>query len=125
MDDGGHCVTSSSVVLSCNYNRSCFVAAFKPSFSKYPLQPNLYATLGGNVTTICQPEAAPRADNVWQRDGMNVNPSEEETARVRLMPNGNLRITGVVASDAGTYTCVASNEHGEAKSSGLLTVLGM
>ena len=56
---------------------------------------------------------------------MNVNPSTEDAARVRLMPNGNLRITGVVSTDAGTYTCVASNEHGEAKSSGLLTVLGV
>jgi len=100
------------------------LSAFKPSFSKYPLQPNLYATKGGNTTIICQPEAAPRAFNVWQKDGINLNPVMEPTARVRLMPNGNLRITGVREGDAGKYTCVASNSQGEARSQGLLTVLG-
>ena len=55
--------------------------AFAPTFSKYPLQPMTYATLKGNVTLVCRPEAAPAADKEWFKDRRNLNPSEDTLAR--------------------------------------------
>lgn len=87
------------------------------------MQPTTYATKQGNVTIICQPEAAPRVTKTWKKNGRMLNPSTEETARVRLLPNGNLRIQGVSTSDKATYTCIAANELGEVESSSVLKIL--
>ena len=44
------------------------LTAFAPTFRKFPLQPNTYATQRGNVTLICRPEAAPAALKQWFRN---------------------------------------------------------
>ena len=99
------------------------VTAFAPRFNKFPLQPNQYATLNGNVTIMCQPEAAPYPEKVWYKNRVLLNPSTDLNDRIHVLPNGNLFIKGVRESDAGTYRCEATNANGMASSAGNLTVL--
>ena len=56
-------------------------SAFQPTFRKYPLQPMTYATLKGNVTLVCRPEAAPAADKEWFKDRRALNPSTDPFAK--------------------------------------------
>jgi len=99
------------------------VAGFAPTFQKYSLQPNLYGVIGGNVTLLCQPEAAPQAEKEWLKNGAPFNPSENPGDRVVLLTNGNVHITGLEQGDQGEYECRATNEHGTASTQGKLTVL--
>lgn len=103
-----------------------FPVGFAPTFSKFPLQPNQFATENGNTTLLCRPEAAPYPkyeDIGWYKNGQPLDPGSEEGDRLRKMPNGNLYISPVDKSDGGVYMCQVSNIHGEADTTGNLTVL--
>ena len=100
-----------------------FVTGFAPTFRKYPLQPNLYGIIGGNVTLICQPESAPQSEKEWLKNGQAFNPSTDAQDRVTLLSNGNVHITGLQQSDEGEYECKATNIHGSDSTRGQLTVL--
>lgn len=95
------------------------IAALKPSFKKRPLEPETYAAEGGNVTLICNPEAAPRPKFTWKKDG-NVLGSG---GRRRITDTGSLIISPVSRDDEGTYICQVSNEYGNDESRGRLIVL--
>lgn len=99
-------------------------SAFAPTFAKYPLQPNQYATNGGNTTIICKPEAAPAPTITWYKNGAPLNPGTDEYSRIRQLDNGNLLISPVQTNDAGLYKCQAENTLGSTESSGNLTILG-
>jgi len=101
------------------------VTAFAPTFRKYALQPNLYGIIGGNITLLCQPEAAPQADKEWLKNGAPFTPSEDPQDRVSLLTNGNIHIRGLETSDQAEYECIATNEHGSDSTRGMLTVLRM
>ena len=45
------------------------ILSFPPSFKKHPLEPETYAANQGNVTIICNPEAAPKPKFIWKKDG--------------------------------------------------------
>lgn len=106
--------------LSANYSSAQLrVLSLSPSFSKRPLEALVLAAAGRNVTVACQPEAAPAAKIEWQRDGSTIGPG----GRVQILSNGFLRLDPVLSDDAGVYTCVATNRHGEASSSTTLKVL--
>lgn len=74
------------------------------------------------MTLMCQPEAAPEATKQWFKDGSEFTGSTNVGDRVVLLPNGNIHITGVEQSDAGNYTCVATNIYGSDSTSGNLTI---
>ncbi|XP_031782439.1 contactin [Nasonia vitripennis] len=95
------------------------VLSLKPSFKKRPLEPETYAAEGGNVTLICNPEAAPRPKFTWKKDG-NVLGSG---GRRRITDTGSLIISPVSRDDEGTYVCQVSNEYGNDESRGRLIVL--
>lgn len=95
------------------------ILSLKPSFKKRPLELETYAAEGGNITVICNPEAAPRPKFVWKKDG-NVLGSG---GRRRILDNGNLIISPVSRDDAGLYTCTASNSYGSDESKGRLIIL--
>ena len=95
-------------------------AAFPPTFEKSPLPPNQYGTLESDVTLTCEPEASPRPIITWKKDGGHVSLDD----RVRLLGNGFLHIIKMSESDAGNYTCTAENIHGQAESTGQLSILG-
>lgn len=100
------------------------VLAFAPTFAKRPLSPSTSAAIGSDVTIICSPEAAPKPAYSWSKNGMDLNlPENDETSRVRKLANGNLYISDVQMMDAGTYTCVATNEFGMDSSSGQFRVV--
>ncbi|XP_046563536.1 contactin-like [Haliotis rubra] len=100
------------------------ILAFKPSFVKHPLEPTNMGTIGGNVTLICNPEAAPFPSYRWAKDGIGLNlPDGSTTARVRKLKNGNLFISPAQLSDSGHYDCTAENVYGSATSSGQLTII--
>lgn len=95
------------------------VLAFKPSFKKRPLESEIYAADQGNVTIVCNPEAAPRPRFIWKKDGNVIGPGGHR----RILDNGNLIISPVSRDDEGVYTCQATNELGMDESRGLLIVL--
>lgn len=91
----------------------------KPSFKKHPMEPEIYAAERGNVTIVCNPEAAPRPKFVWKKDGNIIGSGGKRT----ILENGNLIITRVSKDDEGFYVCVASNQYGTDESRGRLIVL--
>lgn len=100
------------------------VLSFAPNFIKYPLQPRHYATLRGNATLLCQPEAAPMGEKIWFKDNRPLaTSSPQDGGHITQLPNGNLLITNIRQTDEGLYTCKVTNSLGEASSSGNLTVL--
>ncbi|XP_022915290.2 contactin isoform X1 [Onthophagus taurus] len=95
------------------------VLSFKPSFKKRPLEPETYAAEQGNVTIVCQPEAAPKPQFTWKKDGNIIGSGGHR----KIMENGNLFIGPVSRNDEGIYTCSAQNENGLDESRGRLIVL--
>ena len=95
-----------------------------PTFAKMPLQINQFATKRGNTTIMCRPEAAPKPEIKWYKDGLALNPGTSPDDHYYQMPNGNLFIKEVEERDAGVYKCEATNTEGKASSTGNLTVLG-
>ncbi|XP_012285560.1 contactin [Orussus abietinus] len=95
------------------------VLSLKPSFKKRPMEPETYAAEGGNVTIVCNPEAAPRPKFVWKKDGNVIGSG----GRRRILETGSLIISPVSRNDEGTYVCTASNQYGNDESRGRLIVL--
>ena len=96
-----------------------FQLALKPSFKKRPLEPETFAAEGGNVTMMCNPEAAPRPKFIWKKDGNMIGGG----GRRRMLDTGSLIISPVSRDDEGTYVCQASNQYGSDESRGRLIVL--
>ncbi|XP_012936437.1 contactin [Aplysia californica] len=88
--------------------------SFQPTFDSTPVESSKQAAVGGNVTIACRPQAAPRATIRWQKGGVDVG---------RVLPNGDLELTFLTLADSGTYTCLASNDLGEADNSCELQVV--
>ncbi|XP_025082370.1 contactin-like isoform X2 [Pomacea canaliculata] len=99
------------------------VLSFAPTFSKRPLADTMTATIGGNATIICQPDASPSPEMTWSLNDAPLNLVKGAEGRVVLLDNGNLFITQVQMSDQGRYTCTAENLNGRASSTGLLSVV--
>nr|CAD7424829.1 unnamed protein product [Timema monikensis] len=90
-----------------------------PSFKKHPLEGEIYAAEGGNITILCNPEAAPKPKFLWKKDGNVIGSG----GRRRILENGNLIISPVSRDDEGVYSCNAQNMHGFDESHGRLVVL--
>ncbi|KAK8720533.1 hypothetical protein OTU49_013266, partial [Cherax quadricarinatus] len=95
------------------------VLKLAPTFRKKPLEAEMYASEGKNVTIVCNPEAAPRPTFVWRQNGLVIG----NGGRRRILRNGNLIIDPVSREDEGNYTCNAENTYGSDTSSGRLIVL--
>nr|CAD7573639.1 unnamed protein product [Timema californicum] len=94
-------------------------AQLRPSFKKHPLEGETYAAEGGNITILCNPEAAPKPKFLWKKDGNVIGSG----GRRRILENGNLIISPVSRDDEGVYSCNAQNMHGFDESHGRLIVL--
>lgn len=79
------------------------------------MTPTTSGAIGGNVTILCRPEAAPFPEFTWLRNGGDLNAQVDSDARIRLNINGDLEIRQLSSSDAGDYTCKIQNELGEAQ----------
>ena len=62
--------------------------------------------VGGVAVLVCAPpNSAPQSDLKWTRRGSgSALPSNS-----RVLPNGDLHISPLKASDAGEYRCIATN----------------
>ncbi|XP_046353215.1 contactin-like [Haliotis rufescens] len=100
------------------------VLEFAPSFTKHPLQRGIAASMGGNVTIVCDPEAAPAPDYEWLKDGRNLGLTKGgDSGNYKMLMNGNLYITSLRTSDRGRYTCKVTNPIGSAEDSAELTIV--
>ncbi|CAL1529097.1 unnamed protein product [Lymnaea stagnalis] len=94
------------------------VLEIKPSFDKTPMMKTQSGAVGGNVTIICDPVAAPMPTYIWLKDGSNLNLQpgvSSEGDHYRMLLNGNLLIQGLQTSDQGKYTCQVENKVGKAE----------
>ncbi|KAM5234711.1 contactin-6 isoform 4-T5 [Hipposideros larvatus] len=92
--------------------------ASAPDFSKNPIKKNSVVQVGGDIAIECKPNAFPRAAVTWKRG----TDSLRQSRRVFLLEDGSLKIHNVSRSDAGSYTCVATNQFGVARHTGSLVV---
>uniref|UniRef100_G3T2T3 Contactin 6 n=1 Tax=Loxodonta africana TaxID=9785 RepID=G3T2T3_LOXAF len=99
-------------------NAELKVLASAPNFSKNPIKKVSVVQVGGDISIECKPIAFPRAAVSWKRGTENLRQSK----RVFLIEDGSLKIYNVTRSDAGSYTCIATNQFGVAKSTGSLVV---
>ncbi|KFQ66620.1 Contactin-6, partial [Pelecanus crispus] len=99
-------------------NAELRVIAAAPDFSNNPVKKMSVVQVGGEVTIGCKPSASPRAVITW-RKGSEVL---RQNKRIILLEDGSLRLYNITKSDAGVYTCVATNQFGVAKNSGNLIV---
>ena len=76
------------------------------------------------VSFFCKASGYPPPTFHWERDGKQLNTKKHNRYEVLSMPHGSvLRIEPVKErKDAKTFTCVATNEHGEARANAILTV---
>uniref|UniRef100_A0A8C5UF00 Contactin 4 n=1 Tax=Malurus cyaneus samueli TaxID=2593467 RepID=A0A8C5UF00_9PASS len=94
------------------------VMAIGPDFSKTLLKKLTLVKVGGEVIIECKPKASPRPTYSWKK-GKDIL---RENDRITVLDDGSLRIVNVTKSDAGSYTCVATNHFGTASSTGSLLV---
>uniref|UniRef100_A0A8C5JN53 Contactin-3 n=1 Tax=Junco hyemalis TaxID=40217 RepID=A0A8C5JN53_JUNHY len=107
-----HGVISSSAELR--------VVASAPDFSKSPMKRLIQVQIGSTVDFECKPRAFPKAKCSWKKGGEQL----QENERISLLKDGGLRVANVTKGDAGTYTCLATNQFGTAKGSTSLVVTG-
>ncbi|PVD35862.1 hypothetical protein C0Q70_02831 [Pomacea canaliculata] len=96
-------------------NAQLRVLSFPPSFSKNPLPDQMSGAVGGDIVIQCNPEGAPLPQITWLRNGGELTTGTD--GRYIQYPNGDLLIKTLQSSDAGTFTCKAVNDGGEAESS--------
>ena len=68
----------------------------------------------------CQQLGNPQPSLTWEREGADVETSD----RVTIDSDGRLVFSPVLSSDAGSYTCTATNDIGGASATTVVTVLG-
>lgn len=101
------------------------IPAFIPTFAKEPLVDKMFGAVGGNITYLCNPEAAPTPTFSWLRNNVDMGLSPgDTTSRIRMLQNGNLLITNINAGDVGYYTCRVENMFGMTSSTGYLQIAG-
>ncbi|XP_021121711.1 contactin-4 isoform X3 [Heterocephalus glaber] len=94
------------------------VIAAGPDFSRTLLKRLTLVKVGGEVVIECKPKASPKPVYTWKK-GRDLL---RENERITISEDGNLRIINVTKSDAGSYTCIATNHFGTASSTGNLVV---
>ncbi|KAM9185754.1 contactin-6 [Dugong dugon] len=99
-------------------NAELKVLASAPNFSKSPVKKLSVVQVGGDIAIECRPIAFPTAAISWKKGTESLRQSK----RVLLIEDGSLKIYNVTRSDAGSYTCIATNQFGVAKSTGSLVV---
>lgn len=74
--------------------------------------------VSADIELVCSVHGVPKPSVHWLKNGDSVIPSDY----FQLVDGYNLRILGLVLSDAGMYQCVASNAVGSAQTTAQLVV---
>jgi hypothetical protein len=88
-------------------------SAVAPSITLQPLRQS--ATLGADVLLTITASGVPTPTLQWQKDGVDIDGATGAT----------LVLSGVQPSDAGTYTCIATNSEGSATSGAAILSVNM
>ncbi|XP_046882201.1 contactin-4 isoform X1 [Hypomesus transpacificus] len=99
-------------------NAELRVIAVAPDFSHNQLRTQTLVREGGDLLIECRPKMSPWGVISWKKG----NEALQESNRITILKNGNLRIWNATQQDAGLYTCVARNQFGVATSSGTIIV---
>uniref|UniRef100_A0A0N4ZKF6 Obscurin n=1 Tax=Parastrongyloides trichosuri TaxID=131310 RepID=A0A0N4ZKF6_PARTI len=78
---------------------------------------------GETLTLKCQIYGVPMPELTWFKDGKELQKSDRIAMRLSLDGTASLRILDAIKDDAGKYTVVAKNKHGEKESSCKANVL--
>jgi len=76
------------------------------------------APVNTDVELPCSASGVPAPSVTWVKGGDTVIPSDY----FQLIDGGNLRILGVLATDAGMYQCIANNAVGNVQATAQLIV---
>uniref|UniRef100_H3DL88 Hemicentin-1 n=1 Tax=Tetraodon nigroviridis TaxID=99883 RepID=H3DL88_TETNG len=95
-----------------------FVSILEPPIIDGDLRSNRIEPLGGNAVLNCEVRGDPPPTIRWSKNGIHITIGD----RIRQLNNGSLAIYGTVSEDAGSYTCVATNDAGAVERSVTLTL---
>ncbi|KAL4221697.1 hypothetical protein ACF0H5_019952 [Mactra antiquata] len=99
------------------------VLRIAPNFDRFPLPAQTYGAIGGNITIKCSVEAAPNPEVRWLKNGGDMNLYVgDQSARVSMDASFSLVIRDLQFGDAAPYTCLATNNLGDARNSTYLRV---
>ncbi|XP_038633750.1 protein sidekick-2 isoform X2 [Scyliorhinus canicula] len=96
------------------------VTSIPPNITKGPLDSTVIDGL--SVILSCETSGAPRPAITWQRGEKVLASGSVQLPRFTLLESGSLLISPSHISDAGSYTCLATNSRGVDESSGDLIV---
>ncbi|XP_052761161.1 contactin-5-like [Mya arenaria] len=100
------------------------VLRFAPTFARRPIPPTVMLPNGGNFTIRCDVEAAPVPEVRWSKNGGDIaTVTGDLSGHVGMTIDYALVFKNIQPSDAGQYTCHASNSEGEASMSTAVSVI--
>uniref|UniRef100_A0A8C1XK23 Sidekick cell adhesion molecule 1b n=1 Tax=Cyprinus carpio TaxID=7962 RepID=A0A8C1XK23_CYPCA len=97
------------------------VTSVSPSFTTPPS--DITVTDGTSAVFVCETSGAPKPAIVWRKGSQVLASGSVQMPRFTLLESGGLQILPIMPSDAGNYTCLASNSEGLVNATIALTVL--
>ncbi|XP_058645547.1 protein sidekick-1 isoform X2 [Onychostoma macrolepis] len=97
------------------------VTSVSPSFTTPPS--DITVTDGTSAVFTCETSGAPKPAIVWRKGSQVLASGSVQMPRFTLLESGGLQILPIMPSDAGNYTCLASNAEGLVNATVALTVL--
>uniref|UniRef100_A0A673GMK1 Protein sidekick-1-like n=1 Tax=Sinocyclocheilus rhinocerous TaxID=307959 RepID=A0A673GMK1_9TELE len=97
------------------------VTSVSPSFTTPPS--DITVTDGMSAVFTCETSGAPKPAIVWRKGSQVLASGSVQMPRFTLLESGGLQILPIMPSDAGNYTCLASNSEGLVNATMALTVL--
>ncbi|KAM8943788.1 protein sidekick-2-like [Lycaon pictus] len=98
------------------------VTSIAPNITRGPLDSTVID--GMSVVLACETSGAPRPAITWQKGERILASGSVQLPRFTLLESGSLLISPTHISDAGTYTCLATNSRGVDEASADLVVWG-
>nr|XP_051676343.1 hemicentin-1 isoform X2 [Oryctolagus cuniculus] len=110
--DSGNYTCAASNVEGTAHKSYVLSIQVPPTIAGAEMPSEVSVLLGENVELVCNADGVPTPLIQWRRDGKPITHGEAE--RIGVTAGGStLNIYGALASDAGKYTCVATNPAGE------------
>ncbi|KAH3826570.1 hypothetical protein DPMN_128476 [Dreissena polymorpha] len=93
------------------------VLRFAPSFARHPMADSVSIPEGGNFTIRCDVEGAPEPEVIWLKNGAPLGVVGGNLGgNIGMTVDFALVLSNIVQSDAGLYTCQATNSEGQVSS---------